>query len=217
MLASHVAGLVTVLQETESAMGKALKFAEDDILAEALRLLDERQVLTIAEYKKLEAAIRKRAFSMALAADEVILTSVADKIAAAVADGDAWRDVLENMHGVFDAAGVTQLNDYYLANVFRSNSMTAYGEGRRKVMESLDGDEFPFRQVTGIADDRQRDGHTEVDGYTATADDDVWTWLVTPFSYECRCTIRPVHKSEGLTESGYVPDVRGRAGFEFLT
>ena len=153
---------------------------------------------------------------MAKVSDEAILEDFKKKLNDALESGMTIDEFRMDMDKVFDSMGVTKLNPFHLDTVFLTNAMTGYGEGRKQVVDSLSVDEFPYRQVTTADDDRVRDPHEELDGFTAPKDDPIWGWLKTPFSYKCRCRIDPVHVSEGLRPSGYVPDVRGKKGFEFL-
>ena len=195
-------------------------FAELIVFPDVLKLAQEffltRDVITKSEFKKISKQMQRKSFTVAKVSDKVVLDAINDKLTDALESGTTVQDFVDDIDKVFDTIGLTPLNPDHLRTVFLTNTLTGYGEGRKQVIDSLDDDEFPFRQVVTVGDDRVRDPHEEIDGYTAKKDDSVWTWLITPFSWRCRCGIWPVHKSEGLTASGYVPDVRGKKGFEFL-
>lgn len=212
---AHLIGRQAILKETKPG-----NFADADFLPDVLRLaLDfwvKKKVISRSEFLALALELRWDAFNVARVEKTTILGLLKEKIEKYVTDGGVIEDFVKDADMAFDALGVTKLNPFHLETVFLTNTMTAYSAGRKKLMDTLPDDEFPLRQVMAVGDDRTRDGHLAIDGYTAASSDPVWDWLKTPFSYCCRCRIRPVHVSEGLAPSGYTPDVRGKKGFEFI-
>ena len=216
---SHLIGRYDLIKEVRLKSQKI--FASDelvlpDILSVALEYFRKKKVITKLEFMNLSAKMRWKAFTVAKVEQKTLLKKIKEKLAGYLELGGTIEEFSNDIDQVFDALGVTRLNPFHLDTVFLTNIMTAYGEGRQVVMDSLSEDEFPFRQILTVGDNRVRTAHKKLDEYTAKASDPVWTWLKTPFTYKCRCRISPVHVSEGLTESGYVPDVRGTKGFEFL-
>lgn len=187
-----------------------------DILQRAREWFLNKKVVTKLEFVKLSAEMRWKSFTVARVTDNNILEDFKSRLNEALKSGIATEDFLTDIDLVFDSMGVTKLNPYHLETVFLTNTMSGYGEGRKQIVDNLLITEFPYRQIIVVDDERVRGAHRPLGGYTAAKDDSVWNWLKTPFSYRCRCLIVPVHKSEGLTPSGYIPDVRGKAGFEFL-
>lgn len=162
------------------------------------------------------AKMRLKSFSFARETDDSILEMVREKIQNYIESGQRIEDFVKEIDSEFDKMGLTKLNPYHLDNIFLTNTQNGYSFGREKIIDELDEDEFPYRQVLAVGDSRTRDSHNQLDGFVAAKKDPVWDWLKTPFSYRCRCKISPVHRDEGLTPSGYIPDVRGKKGFEFL-
>jgi len=197
------------------------KFAEEidlpDILERAMEWFVGKKVISKLEFIKLAAEERWKSFTVAKVGDNEILGKIKAKLAEALESGIEIDDFRHDIDKVFDSVGVSKLNPFHLDTVYLTNAMSGYGEGRKQVVDNLSVNEFPMRQVVTVGDDRVRDPHRELDGFTAPKDDPVWDWLKTPFSYRCRCMIVPVHVSEGLSASGSLPDVRGRKGFEFLS
>ena len=194
-----------------------------DSLARALEWFRSKGVIDKLEFIKLAAEERWKSFTVARVGDETILDVIKSRLTEALDSGIGIDEFRSDIDKVFDAAGLSQLNPWHLDTVYLTNTFSGYGEGRKRVIDDLSLDEFPLRQVVTVGDGREseggrvRDAHADLDGFTAAKDDPVWDWLKTPFSYRCRCMIVPVHRDEGLSPSGYVPDVRGKRGFEFLT
>jgi len=220
LVLSHLIGRYEMMRYARKK-GKT-QFADDDlfdlpdILKKALDWFSKRKVITKLKFMKLSAEARWQSFTIARVSDKKVLDDIKTKLTDALKSGITIDDFRMDIDKTFDAVGVTKLNPFHLDTVFLTNAMTGYGEGRKQVIDDLSDDEFPYRQVVTVGDDRVRDAHAEIDGYVADKNDSVWTWLKTPFSYRCRCGIWTVHKSEGLTPSGYIPNVRGKQGFEFL-
>jgi SPP1 gp7 family putative phage head morphogenesis protein len=201
-----------------SLRGNGIQFDElPDILDRALEWFVSKGVITKEEFVKLSAELRWQSFTVARTGETEILDQIKAKLTEALKSGIGIDEFKADIDKVFDAVGVSRLNPWHLDTVYQTNTFSGYGEGRKQIVDELSIDEFPLRQIVTVGDDRVRDEHAELDGFTAPKDDPVWEWLKTPFSYRCRCKIMPVHVSEGLSPSGYVPDVRGKRGFEFVS
>ena len=187
-----------------------------DVFTLAGEFFIKRNVITEEAFKKLTAEMKRRSFTVGRDTDKTVIDIIKKKLDSSLADGLSLEDFVNDIDLTFDKAGLTKLAPHHLNTVFVSNILTAVGEGRKQVVDDLDIEEFPFRQVVAVGDSRTRDAHNEIDGFTAEIDNPVWDWLKTPFSFNCRCGIWPVYKEEGAAVSGYVPDVRGKKGFEFL-
>ena len=193
-----------------------------DILDRALNWFRSKGVIDKLRFIKLAAEERWKSFTVARVGDETILEKIKEKTTEALESGIGIDEFRGDIDKVFDAVGVSRLNPFHLDTVFLTNTFSGYGEGRKQVIDELSEDEFPLRQVSTVGDGREseggrvRDAHADLHEFTAPKDDPIWNWLRTPFSYRCRCMIVPVHVSEGLSPSGYIPDVRGKRGFDFL-
>jgi hypothetical protein len=187
------------------------------VLKEALKWFQSKGVINKLEFIKLSAEQRWKSFTVAKVTEDSILEGFKGKIIDYLDMGKTLNEFTSDIYFNLDKLGLTKLNNYHLNTVFVTNALSGYSEGRKQVVDKLSTEEFPFRQVVGVGDDRERESHLEIDGFTAPKDDPVWEWLKTPFSWNCRCEIVPVHRSEGATASVYVPDIRGKKGFEFLS
>ena len=169
-----------------------------DAYSEALKQFIAKNIITKKEFDKLEKKIRKYAFTVANTDSEWLISKMKDSIQTALAEGIPTADWLSNIDAIFQNAGMTKLNDFHLKTVFRTNMQTALNEGKMAIMQQADIEEFPLLEFVAIEDDRVRASHLKLDGYRAPKDDPVWQSLTPPLDYNCRCTLRPVHISEGL-------------------
>lgn len=211
---SNLAGRLEIERYIKRNFSELIDFP--DVFERAKEFFVARKVISKDMFEKLTAEMKRRAFTVGRDADKTVIGLINEKLNASLADGISIEDFITDIDMAFDTLGLTALQPYHLNTVFMSNILTAAGEGRKQVVDELDAEEFPFRQVVAVDDSRTRDSHRLINGFTARKDDPVWDWLKTPFSYNCRCGIWPVHKSEGATESAPLPELRGEKGFEFL-
>ena len=140
-----------------------------------------------------------------LTADEVA-KDIKPLVKKAIDEGMGWgqfRDVLADKATEFtDAAWIERKHPgayklakrpYHAENVFRTNIMGAYNEGRRAAFEdpALEG-EFPAWQYVAILDDRTREDHAAQDGKIYPRDDPYWDEWYPPNGFQCRCFVTAV-------------------------
>jgi hypothetical protein len=136
----------------------------------------------------------RHAFTLAVAADQVLLEKVQAAILAQLegATGDATADV----QAILDAAGVSHRNPQYANQIVRTNVMASLNEGSQAELADPDmQEEFPVFRYEGIRDGRQGPDHEpHFDRYypsTVTFGE-----VRGPRVWNCRCSMTPVHKSE---------------------
>lgn len=183
---------------------------------DALEFFKNKLALSKEEFKKLDAEARDAAFTIALDSRDTVLKKVQESIQNALASGQTIEDWKKDIMLVFDQLGVTEVNDYYLNMVFRTNTQQAYNRGKEEIFRQLDPEEFPMMEFVTVEDDRVRPEHAALHGFRAPVNDPIWKKLRPPLSYNCRCTVVPVHRDEGLEPSGWRPVLSGR-GFEFVS
>ena len=107
--------------------------------------------------------MKRRAFTLAVATDKVILENVQSIIRDSMANGNA--EVIADVQEVLDKAGVSPKNPQYAELVVRTNTMDAYNQGHEE--ERLDPDVleyFPVARWDAIRDERTRHSHAERSG-----------------------------------------------------
>lgn len=136
----------------------------------------------------------RHAFTLAVAADQVILEKVKEAIAARLEGraepGTATNEVQE----ILDAAGVSPKNPAYSEMVYRTNMMDAYNQGATAELQSPEMQEFfPVWKYEGILDSRTGDDHRPKIGryYPVSA---AFAEVRGPRVFSCRCSFTPVSK-----------------------
>jgi len=165
-----------------------------------------RGVISKSEYDLLSEEMKRKAFALSGVEAETTLKSIKDKIQEVLAGNLSNLDFESAVESIFDTAGLTIRSASRLETILRTNLQTTYGEGRFKVFDELDADEFPALQIVSIMDSRVRASHAALNGFTRYKTDPIWGKLRTPFSFNCRCAIKAIHKSELFTITEKEPD-----------
>jgi SPP1 gp7 family putative phage head morphogenesis protein len=219
MVIGEITGMMKGMAELNNATESAFSENFEEIpnaYDEAIRFFLDKKILTKKEFEKLEQKARKYAFTMASTDSERLLELLKSDLAEKLESGDLnaqqWLDQADD---IFKRAGMSSAGNYQLKTVFLTNIMTAINNGKMKIYEQADEEEFPLLEFVTVEDNRVRPEHARLDGFRAAKNDPVWQRIQPPLSYNCRCTIRPVHKDEGLEASKYLPNISGK-GFEFV-
>lgn len=171
-----------------------------------------KRIISKAEYDKLNEEMRRKAFTVARADSDRVIRKIKAELDVVMAGKGALPDFYDAVIGLFASCGVLGAGNH-LETVLRTNLQVMYNEARMREISGLDEAEFPFMRVEIVDDDATRAHHRELAGYTRRKSDPVWGWLRPPFEFNCRCTVRVVHKSEQAEESDWIPD---RSKYEFL-
>lgn len=207
------------IQETSIIFQDEIPSAYD----EAVRFFLSKLILPKSEFEKLEAEARRRAFTVYLDSRTVILEAVKASLEAALESGMAREEWAADIAGVFDRAGITEVNPHYLDTVFLTNIQEGLNRGKDAIYEETDPEEFPMFTWFTVGDERVRDSHVDLDGFTWERNDPIWDLLKPPLSYRCRCGRSLVYREEGLTPSSpakyaeiFARAQTGGRGFEFV-
>lgn len=215
------AGILAHLYGRYSAatqLQQARSFADDNIpqvYEDAVAFFMAKDVVTADEFKALSKEMKKRAFSIAKLEDEHIIDTLKKSLDRSIANDMNLADWIDDLNSLFDSIGITPLQPHYLEMVFKNAASEALTEGKWKVYDEMDTEEFPLMERVEIEDGRTRKSHIPLNGFRAPVSDPIWQKLRGPLSYNCRGTERPVHKDEGLEASGWRPSLSG-PGFEFV-
>jgi monoamine oxidase len=166
-------------------------------IEEAVKDLSERNVVSRADYERLDAAARQKAFTVAGVESQETLTKIRDALAETVAEGadvEAFRQkVLERVEPD------TFLSPAHLDVVARANIQAGFSDGQMAVLNMpFVRSGFPYASVHSIADDRRRHEHGEVEkiGIQGTnifrVDDPVFETFRGPWDFSCRCGWTPM-------------------------
>ena len=172
---------------------------------EAIASFNAKQVMSRRQFDRLTAAAKHKAFTVAGLSTQAMLTTAHDELGKAIAAGADLRDFSKKLGARFDAAGWTRLNPSHVENVFRTNVMGAYGDGRRAQMTQPHVlAARPYWQILGVDDARTRPTHAKAHGKVLLATDPFFTSSGPPFGFQCRCRVISRSKKD-LERLGLTP------------
>lgn len=126
------------------------------------------------EYRKLEAAARKRAFTIAKITRMDILQDLLDELRKALETGQSLGDFQKGIKSRMKDKGWQGLTPYRVDNIFRTNIQTAYMAGRIKQMRDPDViDARPYWLYSAVRDGATRPSHLAMDGVVRRYDDPI--------------------------------------------
>lgn len=114
--------------------------------------------------KRFGDLMRRQAFTVAEATDQVLVDKIKQAIAQRLEQGNAASGI-EAIQFLLNSAGVTPKNPGYAENVFRTNMMDAFTQGDEEERQDPDvKDTFPVWRYDGIGDVRERETHRVQNG-----------------------------------------------------
>jgi hypothetical protein len=160
--------------------------------AEALRWFKQRTVMTRAAFDKIEAAAKRRAFTIAGVTNDLMLQRAKDELEAIVKTGKDIRDFRQFVEQRMETAGFTPANPSHVETVYRTNVVNAYNSGRYSqatapaVLRAR-----PYWQIRTVNDGppRQRATHQAVHLWVIRANDTFWQSAYPPWGFNCRCRV----------------------------
>jgi hypothetical protein len=156
------------------------------VIEEAARVLQERRVMTAAEFYDAARDAKLRGFTVSRIANLDAIEKIQQHLVEAVADGDALRTFRGKVEDSLDGSGLSPAR---LEGVFRVGIMSSYSRGLKNVLAQplVGGDygAFPFRKRRNVADSRQTPlcrifSHSGLPLASGTTK----RWAVTPEGYE---------------------------------
>ncbi|MDE2097170.1 MAG: hypothetical protein KGL39_07980 [Patescibacteria group bacterium] len=182
--------------------GEGIRFP---IIDEAVRNLQERRLVSRADFDTLAGAAREQAFTVAGVETEATLGKINEAIAEAVEKGETHADFAKRIE---EAVGEgTFLSPAHSETVFRTNVQSAYSNGQERVLSNpIINELFPYVARHAIHDDRVRPEHLAMEklGIQGTnvyrRDDPVYRMFRAPWDFNCRCGDNPlsVHQAAEL-------------------
>lgn len=160
---------------------------------EALRFFRSKVPVSDSAFRAMTERLRAIAFRIAGVEEAGLITAVRDRLDDALRGQLTLGQFLKEAPDIFQAQGVTPASPHHLETMFRTNTLTALGAG--KWAEAQDPeltDLFPLYRYSAILDDRTREEHAAMHGFTAPGDDPVWAQWWPPNGFNCRCTTVPL-------------------------
>ncbi len=164
------------------------------VIAEAIKDLHARRIVTRSRFDQLDDALKRSAFTIARIDSESTIGKIRDILEQDIARGTSLRSFRKSVE---EELGHTPIGDAHLENVYRTNTQALFSGGQQSVARHpIVKSAFPFAVISPIDDGRVRETHLslETSGLNGTAyywaDDPMWHIFTPPMDYQCRC-----HKS----------------------
>jgi SPP1 gp7 family putative phage head morphogenesis protein len=183
-------------------------FAWDQPFAEAVDFFLAKGIMTRAEFDKLAAAEKVKAFTAAYvhAADD--LQVVYEAVLSALEKGTPLRDFVKATEDILT-------RPWHRETVFRTNVLSSYGAGHWEQAQDTRSMR-PFARYSAVMDGRTRPRHAVLHGLVYPLDHPFWQTYWPPWDYNCRCAAITLSQGEidreGLKVSQGMPPEDGRRG-----
>ena len=175
------------------------------IIDEAAKQLSEKNVMTRAQFDRLDAAARQKAFTVASVESEATLEKIRDVMAKTIEQGADVQTFREQMLEAVDEG--TFLSDWHMETVYRTNVQTAFSDGQMAVLQHpFVQSGFPYASYEAIDDDRVEHDHLALMklGIQGTniyrIDDPVFQLFRPPWRWSCRCSWIPMTVRQAARE-----------------
>jgi SPP1 gp7 family putative phage head morphogenesis protein len=206
----HVESKIEFRDDVLDVIPEPLSFEE----AEKLFLM--RIPMTKEEWEELEAKLRFRAFTVARLTELDAINAIREKLIKVLQEGKTLRQFWEEggKDELLKRAGFHNSNPWYWETVFRTNIQTAYNAGRAYQFRKA---KPAYLEFVGITDARQTRICRARSGVIRPADDPWWSSNWPPLHFNCRSTVRAIHKEEfetlGLSVTRNLPSEPPAKGF----
>lgn len=177
--------------ELAGYVGAAVEHFATKPFAEAIRAFAQKKVVTRRAFDRLAADAKRKAFTIAGQQRMRALEVAHDELTKAIAEGADLGTFHRRLTERFENAGWTPINPSHVETVFRTNVMTAYGDGRYEQMtQPAVLAARPYWQIVGPNDSRTRPNHRAAHGKVLSATDPFFAkGGRPPYGYNCRCRL----------------------------
>ncbi|MCO6436538.1 MAG: hypothetical protein J5J06_05575 [Phycisphaerae bacterium] len=161
---------------------------------EARRRFARKTPLSAGDFEELSVRQRRTAFRIATVHKAVIVQMARDELEKAIAEGRSFAEFRERLYALLDTKGLPRPAISRLRLAFHQNTMQAYSDSRRAVLDDPDiAAAFPFRQYwtvgNGVPGVRNvREDHAVLHGKIFRWNDPFWDRFTPPWDFGCRCT-----------------------------
>ena len=154
-------------------------FAWDQPFQEAVDFFLAKGIMTIAEFDKLAAAEKVKAFTAAYVHSADELQVVYDAVLAALEKGTTLRDFVKATEDILT-------RPWHRETVFRTNVLSSYGAGHWEQAQDTRALR-PYARYSAVMDGRTRPRHAALHGLVYPLDHPFWQTYWPPWDYNCRC------------------------------
>lgn len=129
-----------------------------------------------------------------------VTKTLVDNLAIALKKKETFEEWKKRSKKILKASGFAD-DGWYLANVYRTNMVSAYSVGRYTQQEAMK-DVFEYWFYDAVFDGRTSLICKTLDGKVYRADDPIWGRIYPPNHYQCRSSVIALTKEEFI-EAGY--------------
>lgn len=166
---------------------------------EAIAWFRKRVGMTKADFERLTAAAKRKAFTVANVAQLDLVSQTWAAIDEAIKKGTPLADFKKAIGAELRAAWQGKVDDpaWRLETVFRTNVQLAYGAGRFKQATHPDvASDRPVWMFDAILDGRETDICHACDGTKLPSDDDWWKSHLPPLHFNCRSSFTTLSEAQ---------------------
>lgn len=174
---------------------------------EAIEHFEKKEILTPAQFKKLEAHVRRDSLTAADMSIKAIRNKLKPALVAAIAEGETLREFTKEVGGIVQSKA-------HAENIFRTNIQTSYNAGHAEAIWSPELKQIiPAFEYQAVMDDRttpicaERDGQVYPRAALGSAD------VVPPAHFQCRSSIIEVWIDEWDGRYSSLPVTPAQEGF----
>lgn len=178
------------------ALDQSINLASDDVMvefSEAIDHLKSQVPLDSKTYQELEANLKLRAFTIASVVGEESLQRVKRYYTDALALGQSKSEVMQNIDGLLELAGIAESNPYYLELHYRNNMMGAYNMGRWTQVEH--NELVEYLMYSSVLDDGTTKLCKHLHETVKPKNDPFWKQYYPPNHHKCRAIVMAIAKA----------------------
>jgi SPP1 gp7 family putative phage head morphogenesis protein len=150
---------------------------------EAIEAIEKRTPVSREEFDRLDKFERENAFTASRVAEARVLQNVLDALQTSVRDGTDFNEFKDSVGAQLVESWGGEIPGR-IENIFRTQSMTAYNEGRHTAYSSPAVKAArPYLRFDASMDDRTTDECAECDGVVLPADDPFWATHTPPMHF----------------------------------
>ncbi len=183
---------------------------------EAIAWFKDRVAMTKADFERLTAEAKRKAFTVANVAQLDVVQQVWDAIDKAVKSGTSLADFKKSIGEDLRNAWAGSVDDppWRLETIFRTNLQNAYGAGRYRQAKHPDvASDRPVWMFDAVLDGRETPICRECDGTKLPNDDKWWATHTPPLHFNCRSSFIALSESQAGKITLIAPTAKPDDGF----
>lgn len=171
---------------------------------EAIDFLRDKVNVTSEDYTDVWGAANTRAFTVAGAATDALVSDFREEVAKALEQGTTLADFRKSFDDIVKRHGWSHTGKpgWRSRVIFETNLSMAYSAGRYKQQTEPDTlAAFPYWEYVHSGARHPRKQHLAWNGLTLRADDVFWSYAYPPNGWGCGCRVKPVSE-RGMRRMG---------------